>query len=197
MINQPLRYAGLSVGLSEMALPQYLILKRKRRDIPVTLEDFSDNLVYGQKMYLQRPEPEQYGIIIRFIAGYYYPIVTGRKWDDKQALKFGAWVLRARVLELFPVALHLVNLMGELATREIKLLERKPTQQEKQAGIDKLNKFSDLSAIVYLQESFKCTMDEVMLKPYNDCLVRFMYQKEQNSYAERLAEVYRREQQKK
>jgi len=91
----------------------------------------------------------------------------------------------------------LVKLMGDLAERERKLLHREPTKQERAAGIERLNVFSDLTALLFLQQSFNCTEAQVAEKPYNDCLVRFMLQKEQNAYAERLQDVYQKESEQK
>jgi len=197
MISEPLRYDGLREGLASLPLPELLTIRGKKLTIPTNLNDFCDNVTYGQKIFFQRPEENEYGIVLRFISGYFYPLFSGKEWDENRALKFGSFVLRSKVLEVYPVALHLVTLMGQLAEREVKLLERKPTSEERQAGIDKLSLFSDLSSILFLQESFRCSWDEVLGKPYNDCLVRFMYQKEQNAYAERLSEIYRKQQSKK
>jgi hypothetical protein len=87
--------------------------------------------------------------------------------------------------------------MTQLIDRELKLLKREPTKQEKAAGIDKLGKYADLMAVTFLMESFRCSESDVMMKPYNDCLVRFMLQRDQNAYADRLADVYKREQEQK
>ena len=53
------------------------------------------------------------------------------------------------------------------------------------AGIEKLNVFSDLTSLDFLRDAMKCTVPEVLLTPYNECLVRFMVAKEQADYQER------------
>lgn len=193
ILFEPLRYGGLSTGLIELPLPEIIRIGRHSYNIPLTLDDMADNITYGQRLYLVREETVDVGFILRFITGYYYPMATGNAWDEQQALNFGGKVLHCLAREVYPVANHLLKLTDEMVKREQKLLYRAPTKQEKAAGIEKLNMFSDLSSIMYLQDSFKCPETEVMRKPYNDCLVRFMMQKEQAAYQERLSEVYHRE----
>lgn len=193
MFMQTERYAALAVDLASLPLPQALAFGRKRYAVPADVEMFGRNITYGQRLYFAQAEGFDLGIILRFITGYYYPIVTGRPWDETKALAFGKKVLALHVTELYPVAKHLSELMAELVTREKKLLHREPTKQERAAGIERLNKFADLTALIFLMDAFKCDEAAVMLKPYDDCLVRFMLAKEQASYQERLTEVYRSE----
>lgn len=197
MTLEPQRYAALAEGLTQLPLPQYFKLGRKRLPIPADADAFSKSITYGQKLFFMQDEGFDLGIILRYVAGYYYTFATGQPWNEANALKFGKKVLALRVVELYPVAQHLVNLMAELITTERKLLHREPTQQERAAGVERLNKFADLSNVIFLMEQFKCDEAAVMLKPYPDCLVRFMMQREQVAYNERLTEVYRKEQQTK
>jgi hypothetical protein len=39
----------------------------------------------------------------------------------------------------------------------------------------------------------KCTIPEVLLQPYDECLVRFMQAKEQNDFQERYYDLMKRE----
>lgn len=197
MIRDWWRWKNIGDDLCKLPLPDLLTIGKKRLFIPQTMEQFGDSICYGQRMFFTVDEPNDVAIVIRMIAGYYYPIVTGRTWDDKRALEFGSNILNSCVIELFPVAFHMVNIMGEIADREHKLLQREPSKQERAAGIDRLNKFADLTSIMFLIDSFKCSESEVMAKPYNDCLVRFMLQKEQNAFADRLADVYQKERESK
>ena len=193
MTLEPHRYAGLAEGLAELPLPDTLRIGRRRMAIPQTLDELSSSLTYGQRMYLTQHEGYDVGVILRLVAGYYYPLYTGRPWDERKALSFGAKVLSSLVVELYPVSKHLIGLMEQLTKRESTLLHREPTKQEKAAGIERLAKFADLTALLFLQDSFKTSAEQIMLAPYDDCLVRFMLANEQNKYAERLAEVHRKE----
>ena len=193
MTMQPARYTALAEGLAALPLPEYLTFGRKRLPVPVDVEQFGRTITYGQRLYFAQKEGFDLGIILRYIAGYYYPLATARPWNEAEALKFGRKVLALHVTELYPVSQHLVNLMAELATREQKLLHREPSKQERAAGIERLNRFADLTALIFLMEQFKCDEAAVMLKPYDDCLVRFMLTKEQGAYQERLTEIYRKE----
>jgi hypothetical protein len=193
MALEPERYTALAEGLAQLPVPEALRIGKRTLAVPQTLEDFSNNITYGQRLYLARSEPYDLGLILRFVAGYYYPLYAQKPWDENAALTFGRIVLNLHVINLYPVTMQLVNLMAELATRESKLLHREPSKQERAAGIERLNKFSELTSLMFLCESFKCTEAAVMLMPYNDCLVRFMLAKEQATFHERLTEIIRKE----
>lgn len=190
---EPHRYAGLAEGLASLPVPESIRIGRHTYAVPSDVDDFCAELTYGQRQYLAEKEVIDTGIILRLIAGYYYPIATGKKWNEREALSFGRIVLNSLVKDLYPTATHLTTLMEQLVTRESKLLQRTPSKQEKAAGIDKLTKFADLTAMLFLQQSFNATPEQVMLLPYNDCLVRFMLSKEQAAFQDRLTEVYRKE----
>jgi hypothetical protein len=80
--------------------------------------------------------------------------------------------------------MHLTTLIGEMAEREQKLLHREPTKIELAAGIESLNIYSELSAIDFLRDTLKITIEEVLLLPYSECLVRFMQAKAVSDYQE-------------
>ena len=183
----------LSDGLAQLPLPEKLKIGFRRYTIPKDLDEFSGAICYGQRMYFTQEELNDFGIILRSITGYYYPIVSKHNFSDDKAQLFGRVILHLPVIDLYPVAMHLVALMAELTDREKKLLHREPTKQEKAARIEKLAPFSDLTALDFLRQSLNKTEEEVLLTPYNDCLVRFMLAKEQNAFNERLAEVQRKE----
>jgi len=108
-------------------------------------------------------------------------------------LLFGNKILPCKVKELYPVAMHLIKLVSELADREIKLLHREPSKIEKAAGIDKLNIFTELNSLDFLRDAMKITVPEVLLTPYNECLVRFMNAKEMAAFQERYFELIKEE----
>ena len=87
--------------------------------------------------------------------------------------------------------MHLINLIGELAEREKSLLYREPSKVEKAAGIEKLNVYAEMTSLDYLRDNMKITVPEVLLTPYNECLVRFMIAKETMEFNERYAELLR------
>ena len=194
MILEPERYAGIASGLAEMPLPDTIRIKGRDYTVPQTLEEFSTNICYAQRLFFATPEEFDVGIILRYVAGYYYPFVNKDKWDEKKVLMFYKKIISLRAINLYPVAIQLLKLMGELAERERTLLNRQPSAQEVAANIERLNKFSSLTALLFLQDSFKATESEVMLKPYDDCLARFLLAKEQNAFTERLQEVYKQQQ---
>lgn len=65
------------------------------------------------------------------------------------------------------------------------------------AGIEKLNIFSELTALDFLRDVMKITIAEVLLTPYKECLVRFMLAKETADFQERYYELMKEESQPK
>ena len=182
-------YAGLSEGLVKLVLPDKLKIGKKYYSMPADIDEFSKNICYGQRIFFIREEDNDIGVILRLIAGYYYTIVTGEKWDEAKALLFGKVVLDCTLIQLYPVAMHLNNLINQVIEREKNLLYREPSKLEIAAGIERLNIFSDLSALDYLRDSMKITIEEVLLTPYNECLVRFMQAKELSDFQTRYFEL--------
>jgi hypothetical protein len=178
-------YIGLSEGLAQLPLPLYIDIGFKRLIIPKDLDEFTNNICYGQRLFMVRKEDNDFGVILRTLDGYYYPILTNNKWDEEKALLIGKKIITCKAKDLYPVAMHLITLVGEMADREQKLLHREPSKIEKAAGIEKLNVFSELNALDFLRDAMKITVPEVLLTPYNECLVRFMIAKETNAFQER------------
>ena len=188
MINNFLLYSGLPDGLTQLPLPEYIKIGKKL-SIPKDLDEFTDNICYGQRLFLVRKEENDFGSILRTIDGYYYPLATVNKWDEDKALLFGKNVLPLKVIDIYPIAMHLVTLTSEMIEQEQKLLHREPTKMELAAGIERLNIFSDLVALDFLRDAMKCTVPEVLLTPYKECLVRFMVAKETAEFQERHFEL--------
>jgi hypothetical protein len=182
-------YSGLPAGLVKLEVPENIKISGRLFHVPKNLEEFSGAICYGQKLFLSRKEENDFALIVRMIDGYYYSLVTRKKWDEDKALLFGRIVLTCTVNQLYPVAMHLVNLLGDLAAREKDLLYREPSKKELAAGIEKLNVFSELTSLDFLRDAMKCTVPEVLLTPYNECLVRFMIAKETNDYQAKYYEL--------
>jgi len=177
-------YSGLSDGLVQLPVPDHVRIKRKKVTVPKDIDEFTSRICYGQRLFLTRKEDNDFGLILRAMNGYYYPLVVD-KWDEDKALLFGKYILTLRVIDLYPAAMYLVNLISEMIEKENKLLHREPSKIELAAGIEKLNVFSDLTSLDFLRDVMKCTVPEVLLTPYNECLVRFMIAKETAEYQDR------------
>jgi hypothetical protein len=186
-------YYDLADDLSTLPTPETIRFDKKNYPVPQTFDDFSKVLCYGQRMFLPRKEENDFGAIIRIIDGYYFPLVTGEKWDEERAIVFGKKVINCRVIELYPVAMQLITFTADLLEREYTLLHREPSKVEKAAGIESLNKYSDLSALNFLRDTMKITTEEVILTPYNECLVRFMLHKDTEEFRERLFDLQKAE----
>ena len=184
---------SLSDDLIQLPVPSSIRIKGKDYPVPETSDEFCRNLVYGQRLFIARKEDNDFGVILRVLDGYYYPIVTVNKWDDDKALLFGKYVLNLSVIQIYPVAMHIVNLISEVADREQRLLHREPSKIELAAGIERLNPFTELLSLDFLRDAMKITVPEVIQTPYNECLVRFMIAKEQADFQDRYIELVKEE----
>lgn len=189
MIDNYHLYSGLPEGLSQLPVPDYIKIKRKKYFVPKDLDELTNSICYGQRLFIARKEDNDFGTIIRIMDCYYYPLVTKKKWDEDEALLFGKIVLNLKVKDLYPIATHFVKLIEEMTGREYKLLHREPSKIEIAAGIEELNVFSDLSSLDFLSDAMKCSITEASLAPYKECLVRFMKAKKTNDYQEKYFEL--------
>jgi len=189
MIKLPIYYSGLPADLIQLPLPDNMMIAGKRFAIPQDIDSFTSSINYGQRLYLSHPEPNDFALIIRMIAGYYYSFYTKKSWDEDNVSLFSKIVVTCKAIEIYPTAMHLLNLMGELADREKTLLHREPSQMERAAGIERLNSFTELNNLDFLRDAMKCTVPEVLLTPYNECLVRFINAKEVFDYQTRYFEI--------
>ena len=193
MILNTSEYGSLSDGLCQLTVPDQLRIGKKYYPVPADMNEFSKSLCYGQRLFFNTEEENDYGVIIRMIDGYYFPVVMGGKWDQDKALLFGKHVITCTVIDLYPVSFHLVKLFGDMIEREHKLLYHAPSKMELAAGIEKLNVYSELSALDFLRDSMKVPVSEVLLTPYNECLVRFMLAKETEDFKTRYIELQNEE----
>jgi hypothetical protein len=182
-------YSGLPEGLIQLPVPDKVKIGKKSLPVPQSLDEFTENLCYGQRLFIVRKEDNDFGCIIRVIDGYYYQLVTNQKWDADKALLFGKFVLLCKVKDIYPVAMKLITFVSEMVDREQKLLHREPSKMELAAGIEKLNVFSELTSLDFLRDDMKITIPEVLLTPYKECLVRFMIAKEVAAFQERYYEL--------
>lgn len=187
MIEKAEVYASLSDSLAQLPCPRQIKIGLRYYDVPDSLESFK--ITYGQRLFLVEPETNDFGNIIRRMDGYYYPIVSKKAWNDEAALRFGRVILYLPVIDLYPVAIRIGNLLTELLERERKLLFVEPNAKQKAAGIEKLSKFADLTNLKFLCESLGKSREEVMQTPYEDCLVEFLLAKEQSAYNDRYVEL--------
>ena len=68
-------YSGLPEGFVQLPIPRKVRIKRKKYDVPDTLDDFLKNLVYGQRIFFAKEEEDDFGVILRVLDGYYYLII--------------------------------------------------------------------------------------------------------------------------
>jgi hypothetical protein len=187
------KYTGLPDGLIQLPVPDYIEIKKKKFAVPKDLDEFTKGICYGQRIFLVQKEDNDFGLMIRQIDGYYYPLFTKKKFDADEALLFGKNVLTCTVNEIYPVSMHFTSLIGEMIDREQKLLHREPSKMELAAGIERLNNFSELTALLFLRDALKISVEEVLLTPYSECLVHFMLAKEQADFQERYYELMKEE----
>jgi hypothetical protein len=184
-----LEYRGLPEGLIKFSVPDYIKIGGKKCYVPATYEEFTKNICYGQRMFLSQKEENDFGSILRVMDGYFYTIVTGKKWDGDKALLFGKKILTCKVFQLYPVAMHLISFVNEMTEKEVTLLHRDPSKMELAAGIENLNVFAELTSLDFLRDAMKITIAEVLQTPYKECLVRFMLAKATNDFQEKYMQL--------
>ena len=118
-------YYGLPEGLVQLPLPDKFKIGNHRFTIPKYVDEFARNICYGQRIFFSQKEENDFGLIVRVIDGYYYPLYKNNKWDEDKALLFGKLVLNCTVNEIYPVAMHLVNLISELVEKEKNILYKR------------------------------------------------------------------------
>lgn len=190
-------YHALADDLVKLPVPERILIKSKYYYVPTTLDEFTKTLTYGQRLFLARKTENDFDAMIRVIDGYYYPLVTGKKWNEENALLFGKYVLTCKVFELYPVVMQIVTLIEQMTDREYRLLHREPSKVEQAAGIEKLTVFSELTSINFLADAMRIPLAEVFTQPYNECLVRFMLEKEMNDYRDRYFKLLKEESESK
>lgn len=197
VLKNPRKYQGIAESCLQLPPPEVIQIGYKDYPLPTNLDEFNENICYGQRMHFHADEVTQSGVVLRMVAGYYFPIVTKKKWDEKQSLLFAKKLINCKVKELYPTAMHLVTLVKQMAGREKDLLHRDPSKTEKLAGIEKLAVFADLTAVDFLREKMNKTEEQVMQTSYNECLVRFLHAKELAAFQDRYMDQVKRESQTK
>jgi hypothetical protein len=182
-------YSGLSDGLVQLPIPEYIKIDGKYFFVPVDMDEFTEKLCYGQRLFIAQKEVNDFGVIIRIMDGYYYPQFTKRPWNADNALKFGSKILDCLTKDVFPIGQHMIKLIAEMAEQERKLIHRDPSKIELAAGIEKLNGFAEMTSLDFLRDTMKITIEQVLLTPYKECLVRFMIAKETEEYKERYLQL--------
>jgi hypothetical protein len=178
-------YHGMIEGLMQLPVVEKIKIGKREYAVPQSLDEFTDKIVYGQRLFFTQKEENDFGCILRVMDGYYYSQVNKCDWDTDKALSLGKLVITCNVVDLYPVAMHLISLVADMIEREHKLLHREPSKIELAAGIEKMNLFSDMISLDFLRDAMKITIPEVLLTPYNECLVRFMIAKASADFQDR------------
>jgi len=72
-------YSGLSTGLAELPLPEYVKIGKRKIMIPKDVDEFTSNICYGQRLFLAQQEENDFDIILRMMDGFYYPLAIVNK----------------------------------------------------------------------------------------------------------------------
>ena len=81
MIDNLHLYWGLSDGLVQLPVPDSIM----DQPVPKDMSEFCESICYGQRIFLAQKEDNDFGVIVRMMDGYFYPLVTGEKWDTDKA----------------------------------------------------------------------------------------------------------------
>lgn len=150
----------------------------KRYKVPQTLDELIQSINWEQRLFLA-VEPENYlDGVLRMFDCWFYSILTGKEFSEKEAYRIGKKALNCNVDELLPFAEKMQSLVVEMLEFEQEKTAGATNKTWLAAGGAKLAIYADMVTIDFLANEFKCTQDEVMEKPYADCLVRLMRQKD-------------------
>ncbi len=191
LLFYPEQLGDLADDLIKLPPPESIRIGRRQLPVPKDADEFTDNICYGQRLYFSKEEPSDVALILRFTIGYFYPLYKKAKWNEERSTEIVKKVLNCTLVEIYPTVMHLINLTSEVAEREQKLLHREPSRIERAAGIERLSVFSELSSLDFLCKTMNITSDQALLLSYNECLVRFMMQKEITEYQERYMDLLR------
>lgn len=129
--------------------------------------------------------------IMFFIANYYQPIVTGKKFTQENVMNFYRKLRHSLCIDLFPILRKFIGYYADMVEMERSKLDKPPTKEMKAAEVHRLDRFNSLALFKVISEELRVPIHEVSEKPYNLIFSLLWYMKENNEYQERLIELRR------
>lgn len=155
----------------------YLRIGFKRYNVPKTLIELQTQITWAQRLYFASEPTDFIDLVFKRFNGWFYPILTGKQFNEQECSKIDYKALNCNVDELLPFVAHMSRLIEQLLIDEAKKTASDVDKTWIAAGGEKLTPFANMLTIDFLADKLRCHPDEVLNKPYADCLVRLMHQK--------------------
>lgn len=190
------RTAKLSNQLCALLCPDELRVILKTHPVPKDVEELKANLCWGQRLLMATPHTLDLETIYYYTANYFAPFHFSKynsehPYSDHMASKMYIKLLSSHARDVFPVTNRLVNLFKELIEQENERLKSKPNKTMIAAGVDKLNVFSDWSALELIAE--KCRITDIernaLTVSYNTAITILLKEKEVAEFQERFTQI--------
>lgn len=150
--------------------PGKLRIGCRLRPVPLKVTELLEKITYGQKRFLEKQPDNDIDAVLRMFVGWYYPIVSGKPFDESRALEFGAKAMRCNINELYPACAHIARLVGELNKLEERLLAAEADSTWIAAGGNDLAPYAPQLTVDFLAKRLMCSHEEVYAKSYAECL---------------------------
>ena len=158
----------------------------KRLQVPLTMDEFRSRITWGQRLFFSREPIDYIDGVFRLFCGWFYPILTGKEFDETKCLTISGKALNCNVDELLPFVTHMSTMIGAMLSEEERLTGGSVDKTWIAAGGEKLNKYGDKVTLDFLVPKLSIMYgkqvghSDVMASPYADCLVQLMERKEFN-----------------
>lgn len=179
----------LQKQLTELACPNEIRIGLKLYPVPITVNDFRDNICWGQRLFMATEHQNDFETFLYFFANYYQPIVTGKPYSEERVLRFYDKITKCHAHEAYPVLTRLVELFTECVQIENGKLNSEPNKEMKAAEINRLQPFSDLNILELVSQKCRVKLEEAHLQEYNVVFALLWYEKEVNDFQIRYNEI--------
>lgn len=156
--------------LVTLPAPDRLRIGCRMRLVPHTMMEVMGAITYSQKRFLEKQPENDLDAVLRMFAGWYYPIISGKVFEETSALEFTRRAQRCNINELYPVCAHLARLVSDINKLEEKLLASEADSTWIAAGGNALTPYAPQLTVEYLANRLKCSLEEVHNKSYAECL---------------------------
>jgi len=175
--------------LAELPCPTKLRIGVREYAIPNSIEQFTDNICWGQRLYMASKQTNEFESILYLIASFYQPILDKSKFDDEKVLNTFVRLLNCNADEILPVLNRFSIFFADMIANEMAKLNREVTREMRAAEINKLQPFSDMSILELIAERCKVPLLEAHLINYNIVLVLLWKDKETDEFGKRYNEL--------
>lgn len=175
--------------LSQLYCPERLRIGFRTYAVPQSLDDFRENICWGQRLFMGSSQNTDWESFLFFLAGYYQPIVTKHKYDETEAVRFYDMIAKCHAFEAYPVLTRFVKYFEDLVRLENDKLNQPPDRDMRAAEVDKLRPFTDLNILELVSEKCRVPLKEAHLIEYDIVFALLWAEKETIAFQRRYNEV--------